>query len=1598
MKHKTFLPILFKVLNISMILLMVVTQLGWGSVSVAQAAPALPPPSFSVFIVQNQVHGYNWAEGVSVEMTIDDPGIPGSPDYTDTQESEVAPWDSSATWVPFDLNGTSFTLQAGQVVTLVGDGVTRIHTVTNLVVTAVSADDNTVAGTADPGSIINVGDVCDGGGCARRTVTADGSGNWLANFSVAGAPPDDTTFDIVPGTESNASQGDADGDGTVYFWRMPRPYIQASPQNNWVNAYDWPDETTLTLTIDEDNNGSDDFNTTAVTARVPWNPTEIRAEFNLNGFDLEPGDEVTVSDGPTTRSMIPTNLAVTGFDAALDKITGVGDKTLEVHTCANVPGNCYSRYVMPDGAGDWQADYLHEGPRDDEKDLVNLQPNSDGWASQTDGGGNQTWYDWRVPSPYIKASAQDNWVQAFDWPDGSTVSLTIEDPTTPASPDLDDVQATVGPAPWNPNEYMAQFDLGGFDVQPGQEIEVSGSGTTREMTVTDLAVNAFDTDLETIDGVGETGLEVVVCANMPGYCVPRYIVPVAGAWDVDFNTPGPTPDESETVDLQPGSDGWAAQRDDDGDETWYNWRVPRPYIQANPGNNWVQAYDWPNGVTVTLTIDADDDGSIDHTSTAVMGPADWDPNTMRAWFDLGGFDLEPGDRVTITDGPTTRSMLPTNLEVTGHDLAADTLTGVGDPALEVQTCVDVPGNCYSRYVMPDGAGGWTTNYAVEGPRDDEKNTIDLIPGSRGWAAQRDGEGNETWHDWNIPNPWIQVNPYYDNIEAREWPDGANLTAEIDDPATPANPDQTATARVEPAPWNPDDILAIFNLSGYDIKPGFEVTVTDGTTSRTMTVSNLAITNFDLPANRITGVGRPGEEVEVCVNQPPDNWNCYSRYTTPDGAGDWMVDYSIVGPRDNEKDLFDLIPGSDGWMVQTDADGNRTWVDWNILDPWIEASTTNNWVHAREWPVDTIVHLTIDGPDPDTDPDMEADGIIGPSAWDPYDIAADFDLSGFDIQPGQTLVVTDGVTSKTLVASGLGVTGYDLEADTLTGAASPSTDVRVCANTPSACFMRYVASDGAGAWTADYGHEGPRNDEKTLVDLRPGSDGWANEYDSDGDRTQIDWRIFDPYIEANPGSQWVHALEWTLGAEVTLTIEDDSTALSPDLTVNATVVEAPWNSTETWVDFDLSGFILRPGQTLTVAGGGSTRTMVTTNLSVTAYDLAAETVSGVGDPNLEVQVCVNAPFNMCYSRYAAPAADGSWTVDYANWGPRDDEHQLFDVVPSSSGWARQTDAEGNQTFHDWQVPNPYISSIADQVTNEDTPLNAIPFVVDSRDVSPDDLTVTADSSDPTLVPVGNITFGGSGTDRTISMTPAANQSGETTITVTVDDGAVQNSITFLVTVNPVNDAPGLALADKVLTMREDVSTASPVKVATITIQDDGLGTNTLSLTGADASMFEISGSDLRLKAGAVLDYETNATLNVTVQVNDSTVGATPDDSESMIINISNANDAPVITEGASVSVTMSENGKFKAFSLTLHATDQDPSSTLTWKISTAAGHGTAVATGTGGSKAITYTPVKDYFGTDSFVVEVSDGSGGIDRITVNVTITKVENVFMPMLLK
>ncbi|HEY5914250.1 MAG TPA: Ig-like domain-containing protein, partial [Verrucomicrobiae bacterium] len=96
--------------------------------------------------------------------------------------------------------------------------------------------------------------------------------------------------------------------------------------------------------------------------------------------------------------------------------------------------------------------------------------------------------------------------------------------------------------------------------------------------------------------------------------------------------------------------------------------------------------------------------------------------------------------------------------------------------------------------------------------------------------------------------------------------------------------------------------------------------------------------------------------------------------------------------------------------------------------------------------------------------------------------------------------------------------------------------------------------------------------------------------------------------------------------------------------------------------------------------------------------------------------------------------------------------------------------------------PTITTIASQTVAAGTSTGPLAFTVGDAQTAASSLTVSGTSSSVTLVPNSNIVFGGSGSGRTVTVTPASGQSGTATITLTVSDGSLRTTTSFTVTVN------------------------------------------------------------------------------------------------------------------------------------------------------------------------------------------------------------------------
>jgi hypothetical protein len=103
--------------------------------------------------------------------------------------------------------------------------------------------------------------------------------------------------------------------------------------------------------------------------------------------------------------------------------------------------------------------------------------------------------------------------------------------------------------------------------------------------------------------------------------------------------------------------------------------------------------------------------------------------------------------------------------------------------------------------------------------------------------------------------------------------------------------------------------------------------------------------------------------------------------------------------------------------------------------------------------------------------------------------------------------------------------------------------------------------------------------------------------------------------------------------------------------------------------------------------------------------------------------------------------------------------------------------------------PVVSSITNRVIAVSTSTPAIPFTVSDVETPAGSLTVSGNSDNPALVPLTGIVFGGSGSNRAVTVTPTVGQTGVANITITVSDGTDSSSTTFQLTVAPKPAAPG-----------------------------------------------------------------------------------------------------------------------------------------------------------------------------------------------------------------
>ena len=267
------------------------------------------------------------------------------------------------------------------------------------------------------------------------------------------------------------------------------------------------------------------------------------------------------------------------------------------------------------------------------------------------------------------------------------------------------------------------------------------------------------------------------------------------------------------------------------------------------------------------------------------------------------------------------------------------------------------------------------------------------------------------------------------------------------------------------------------------------------------------------------------------------------------------------------------------------------------------------------------------------------------------------------------------------------------------------------------------------------------------------------------------------------------------------------------------------------------------------------------------------------------------------------------------------------------------------------------------TAEDTAVT-IAVLANDTDANDDTLTITA------VTPGANGTVVHTGT--TVTYTPKADSHGTDAFTYTVSDGkggTVTGNVS--VTVTPVNDTP-LAY-NSTLTTAEDTSASGTLSASDVDkeamsyqlISQGSRGTVTLTNTATGAYTYSpqpnLFGTD-----------------TFTFHVSD---GKATSSVATVAVTITPINDVPV-----AVSDTV-KTAEDKAVTITVLGNDTDADGDpLTITAVTPGANGTVVHTGT----AVTYTPKRDFHGTDAFTYTVSDSKSGTATGQVSITVTAVND--------
>jgi len=488
-------------------------------------------------------------------------------------------------------------------------------------------------------------------------------------------------------------------------------------------------------------------------------------------------------------------------------------------------------------------------------------------------------------------------IEGYDWPVGDliTININYDEYTAQA------ISEQAPDAPEGVTRVLFELWRDDFFIEADDYIVMTNGDFTKDVVVTNLAVTDIDVSTFTVSGIYD-----------PMYNLWTWL------YDLEGQVPVMDPDTGTWIstfsELPSGAWGGATQWDEDGDGTSIDFQVPNTRFTVWPEWNYLEGYEWPEGVDVSISVSDKEACSTDATSAF----PEWDPwNTFFSVNFPEDCDIGMGDFVTLSYGMLSLTHQIQELTITDVNLEFDTVIGTAafDPEQYLlHTWIhDVDGS-YMQLSAEDG--NWLSDFGYLG--------FDLQPGMGGRVELVDQASNATAVDWHIPLPSFAA--YMPStIEGYDWPMGHTIALNINDG------EYTALAISEQRPDFPDgETRVLFELwmDEFSMKTGDHILMTDEALNFTkeLYVADLQVTAFNLVDKTVSGFYDPDRSfwTQLDGQDPVDiifNGNT------------WVAAFP------------DMLPGTWGYVAQDDDDHDGTVWDFQVPDTYVAIANQPDWVDA-----------------------------------------------------------------------------------------------------------------------------------------------------------------------------------------------------------------------------------------------------------------------------------------------------------------------------------------------------------------------------------------------------------------------------------------------------------------------------------------------------------------------------------------------------------------------------------------------------------------------------------------------------------------------------